>query len=47
MANEGINAISGTHLIEATGPEEFADAVAALLRNPEMRAGTTVGVPGA
>ena|ERR1700740_3735805 len=38
VANEGINAISGTHLLEAAGPEAFADAVVALLRNPEMRA---------
>jgi len=38
LANEGINAVSGTHLIEAAGPEAFADAVVALLRNPEMRA---------
>ena len=38
VANEGINAISGTHLLEAAGPEAFADAIVALLRNPEMRA---------
>jgi glycosyltransferase involved in cell wall biosynthesis len=38
VANEGIHAISGTHLLEAGGPEAFADAVVALLRNPEMRA---------
>jgi polysaccharide biosynthesis protein PslH len=38
VANEGINAVSGTHLLEAAGPEAFADAVVALLRNPEMRA---------
>jgi glycosyltransferase involved in cell wall biosynthesis len=38
VANEGINGIPGTHLLEAAGPEEFADAVVALLRNPEMRA---------
>jgi glycosyltransferase involved in cell wall biosynthesis len=38
VANEGINAISGTHLLDAAGPEAFADAVIALLRNPEMRA---------
>jgi polysaccharide biosynthesis protein PslH len=38
VANEGINAISGTHLLEAAGPEAFADAVVALLRNPKMRA---------
>jgi polysaccharide biosynthesis protein PslH len=37
VANEGIRAISGTHLLEAAGPEAFADAVVALLRNPEMR----------
>ena len=38
VANEGIHAISGTHLLEAAGAEAFADAVVALLRNPEMRA---------
>jgi polysaccharide biosynthesis protein PslH len=38
VANEGIRATSGTHLLEAAGPEAFADAVLALLRNPEMRA---------
>ena len=38
VANEGIRAISGTHLLEAAGPEAFADAVVALLRSPEMRA---------
>lgn len=38
VANEGIHAISGTHLLEADGPEAFADAVITLLRSPEMRA---------
>jgi glycosyltransferase involved in cell wall biosynthesis len=38
VANEGIRAISGKHVVEAAGPEAFADAVVALLRNPEMQA---------
>src|SRR6266550_675403 len=38
VANEGINAIAGTHLLEADGAEAFAGAVLTLLRNPEMRA---------
>ena len=37
-ANEGIHATAGTHLLEAAGAEAFADAVIALLRNPQMRA---------
>ncbi len=37
VANEGIKAIAGAHLLEAAGAEEFANAVLALLRNPELR----------
>ncbi|MCB2224299.1 MAG: glycosyltransferase [Actinobacteria bacterium] len=37
VANEGIGATPGTHLLEAAGPQEFADAVVRLLRDPAHR----------
>jgi polysaccharide biosynthesis protein PslH len=38
VANEGIGAISGEHLIEAGTPDAFANAVIALLRDDALRA---------
>lgn len=37
VANEGINARAGEHLLVADAPEEFASAVVSLLRSEQMR----------
>jgi glycosyltransferase involved in cell wall biosynthesis len=38
VANEGVGATPGTHLIEAESPESFSRAVIDLLRDPDRRA---------